>query len=126
MLQQLMHIKQRRERGFRNELNRVLRLRQQVEQEIILLQQRQREIQNTWQLACIQFMGKIDHKDLVNWQEKMRSYQLKYENIGQQILKQQQQYAIFSQNELQLQEMLKQVLISQEKINYIISAGIDN
>ncbi|EDJ7306093.1 hypothetical protein CSM99_001782 [Salmonella enterica subsp. diarizonae] len=126
MLHQLMKIKQHRERGLRNELAHTTRLRQQVEQEISLLQQHRNEIKDKWQLACLELTGVIDHKVLIRWSEHMHSYQLKYEAIGQQISMQQQIHTRLTQEEIELQGMLRQVLRSQDKINYMILEGVDN
>ncbi|EIF1684513.1 hypothetical protein LEW53_004497 [Salmonella enterica] len=56
----------------------------------------------------------------------MHSYQLKYEAIGQQISMQQQLHTRLTQEEIELQGMLRQVLRSQDKINYMILEGVDN
>ncbi|WP_253383418.1 hypothetical protein [unidentified bacterial endosymbiont] len=121
MLHQLLYIKQRKERTIRNSISRVVRLQKQVEQEIIKLRQLQTETQKAWQLACSQFAGKVERLSLMKWQEDMRSYQTKYENIGLQVAKMAQQREILIEKENELQGMLKEVLIAQEKINYIIA-----
>ncbi|HFS5793850.1 TPA: hypothetical protein ACH1J3_002892 [Citrobacter werkmanii] len=125
MLHQLMYIKQRREKGLRNDLARVLRLRKQVEQEISRLQQQQRDVLKAWRLACVQFTGKVDRQGLISWQENMRSYQLQYENVGLQLTKQQLQHASLIDDESHLQAQLRLVMVAQEKINYMISVDVE-
>ncbi|EFE05598.1 hypothetical protein [Citrobacter youngae] len=120
MLHQLLSIKKRREQALRNEMASNQTLQQQKSQDIQELKKNQNKLREDWCL-CAKFVGKIERKEFLSLQEELCAFQRQDEKMTHQLQNNMAELRMLVARENELRYELKAVLVSQEKVNYIIN-----
>lgn len=120
MLHQLLNIKKHREQAIRNEMALNQALQKQKEQDIQVLKKDQSKLREEWR-KCAKFIGKIDRKGFISLQEQLCTFQRQDESFTHQLQSNMEQLRTLVAHDYTLRLELKSVLVSLEKLNYIIN-----
>ncbi len=119
MLSKLLALKKRREDGIRKEIGAVKMAIQSLGQRCDELHSEQMQLLDLWQ-AQRAAQGQMSYAELTTWLQKLQTLQKQYADIDIQRQALEKEKAECNEMIITLQNGLRLVINSQEKLNYMI------